>query len=570
MRASDAGADMTTEFTRIEPAPVDPAAEPVMVRTRDGVGLAADLYLPARASRHPTVLVRLPYDKCGRYTFMPQVAPLFTERGYAFVVQDVRGKFRSEGPTVPYVHEAGDGYDTIDWIVAQPWSDGKVGMFGDSYYGFTQWAAVASGHPALRAIVPRVTSVSIGTVRLGTRWDEGVQVLYGADYFAHYWLDRFIYEFEVDWSHRPLAEVFDQAFRAVGARSAAVDELVADARGKSAFDPFRGGHPFDRLRIPVLHAGGWFDNLAPDQMRDYMTLQRRGHPSSPQHLIMDSTDHENYHLDLVPITPERDHDSDDAALARMLPSYVGPALEFFDHYLRGLEGPALPAVRWHHGHVGWQAAVAWPPPGATELRLHLSDGRQATGGPEGGGLSVTPDRAPADATWTHDPDDLVPSTVGDPFAFLHEYPDERDVERRQDVMTFTTDELETPLDLAGPVSATLRVTSTAASTALFAKVLDVFPDGTSRMLQRGQALERDAADGGMARVELGHLGYRVQAGHRLRLHVASSDFPLYLWHPGTTENPWTASSGTPSEQRLRTGGSDGSSLTLWTHRVPDA
>jgi predicted acyl esterase len=559
---------MTVEYTRIEPAPVDPGADQVMVKTRDGVRLATDVYLPPRPGRYPTVLVRLPYDKCGRYTFMPQVAPHFTDRGYAFVVQDVRGKFRSEGPTVPYVHEADDGADSIDWIVSQPWSDGAVGMFGDSYYGFTQWAAVASGHPALRAIVPRVTSVSIGTVRLGTRWDEGVQVLYGADYFAHYWLDPFIYEFEVDWSHRPLAEVFDDAFRVIGARSAAVDELVADAGGKPAFDPFRGGHPFDRLRIPVLHAGGWFDNLAPDQMRDYMALQPRATPTSPQHLLMDSTDHENYHLDLLPITPENDHDSNDAALARMLPSYVGPALEFFDRYLRGAGGPAVPAVRWHHGHVGWQTAEVWPPRGSTELRLHLSDGSRATAGPDGGGLAEAPDRTKADARWSHDPDALVPSTVADPFAFLHEYPDERDVEGREDVLTFTTDELPTPLDLAGAVSAALRVRSTAPSTALFAKVLDVFPDGSSRMLQRGQALVTDTQSGGPTTVELGHLGYRVQAGHRLRLHVASSDFPLYLWHPGTKENPWTATSGRASEQRLRTGGADGSFLSLWTHPVP--
>jgi predicted acyl esterase len=555
---------VTLEFTRIEPAPVDPRADQVQVAARDGVRLATDVFLPDRPGRHPAVLVRLPYDKSGRYTFMSQVAPHFTDRGYALVVQDVRGKFRSEGATAPYVHEVDDGYDTIEWIVGQQWSDGVVGMFGDSYYGFTQWAAVASGHPALRAIVPRVTSMSVGTVRLGTRWDEGIQVLYGADYFAHYWLDRFIYEFDVDWSHRPLAEVFDAAFRAIGSRSAAIDELVADARGKPAFEAFGDRHPFDRLSIPVLHSGGWFDNLAPDQMRDYVAVLPRATASSPQHLIMDSTDHENFHLDLVPITPENDHNENDEALARMLPSYVGPALAFFDRYLLGRDGAAVPSVRWHHGHVGWQTADAWPPPGSSERRLHLVDGGRAGAGPDGGGLAPAPDHGPGHASWTHDPDDLVPSTVTDPFAFLHEYPDERDVEMREDVLTFTTDVLEQPLDLSGPVSAMLGVTSSGPSAAMFGKVLDVFPDGSSRMLQRGQALARDTDGGRPTRLDLGHLGYRVRAGHRLRLHVASSDFPLYLWHPGTSENPWTATSGTANEQRLRTGGSEGSFLSLWT------
>ncbi|HMK91585.1 MAG TPA: CocE/NonD family hydrolase, partial [Thermoleophilia bacterium] len=104
-----------TVVTPVPAAPLDPAAEQVMVPMRDGVRLATDVYLPAApraGGRRPAVLVRLPYDKTGRYTFMPLLAPFVTERGYAFVVQDVRGKFRSEGETVPFVHEVEDGYDT--------------------------------------------------------------------------------------------------------------------------------------------------------------------------------------------------------------------------------------------------------------------------------------------------------------------------------------------------------------------------------------------------------------------------------------------------------------------------
>jgi putative CocE/NonD family hydrolase len=143
-----------------EPVPfgaIDERADQVMVSMRDGVRLATDVYLPEQPDHLPTVLIRLPYDKSGRFSFMPQASRLFNERSYAFVVQDVRGKVRSEGPQEPFVHEVADGWDTLEWISAQPWSNGIVGTFGDSYYGFTQWAAAASGHPALRAIVPRVT-----------------------------------------------------------------------------------------------------------------------------------------------------------------------------------------------------------------------------------------------------------------------------------------------------------------------------------------------------------------------------------------------------------------------------
>ena len=137
--------------------PIDEFAEQVMVPMADGIRLATDVYLPRGgrgADRLPCILVRLPYDKSAPFAFMPRLAAWFTERGYAFVAQDVRGRARSEGETFAFVHEVSDGSATLDWIVDQPWSNGVVGMFGDSYYGWTQWAAVASGHEALEGDRP--------------------------------------------------------------------------------------------------------------------------------------------------------------------------------------------------------------------------------------------------------------------------------------------------------------------------------------------------------------------------------------------------------------------------------
>ena len=172
---------MAVEIESLGPAEVDPRAQQHMVPMRDGVELAIDVYLPDGPGPWPAVLVRLPYDKNGRYCWMPFISRHFTERGYAFLPQDVRGKFRSGGETNAFVHEIDDGYDTIEWITRQPWADGDVGHVGDSYYGFTQWAAVASGHPALRAIVPRVTVADLFD------WLDGVTPLYGAHYMAEFW-----------------------------------------------------------------------------------------------------------------------------------------------------------------------------------------------------------------------------------------------------------------------------------------------------------------------------------------------------------------------------------------------
>jgi uncharacterized protein len=546
-----------TMLETIGPAPVDRRADQVYVPMRDGVRLATDVYLPASAGRVPAVLVRLPYDKCGRYTFMPAVAPFLLDRGYAFIVQDVRGKFRSEGETMAYVHEVADGFDAIEWITQQVWSNGVVGMFGDSYYGWTQWAAVASGHPALRAIVPRVSGAELAAVRVGTAPDRGIPPLYGGLYFAEHWVDQRRYEFDVDWSVRPLATVFDEAFRRIGARSASFDQMVSQAPG---FVPYPTGHPFSQPEVPALHSVGWFDNIAPYSMDDYMTLQSRGR--TLQYLIADSTDHENYRLADVPIRPELDHDASDEALQRLLPHYIGPALDFYDAFLKG-HPSTFPRVRWHQGHGDWHASDSWPPPQARPLRLFLAEAGHATRDVDGGRLTAEMPTVSEPCRWLHRPDDLVPSTVANPFAYLREQPDEREVQSRDDVATFTSEPFDAGLDLAGPLEARLSISSSAPTGHLYAKVCDVAGDGTAHMIVRGQTFVAHADAERPVSIYLGHSGYRLQPGHRLRLHIASSDFPLYLPHPGDAQNPWRFTTGASSEQELRSGGSHAAYLSLY-------
>lgn len=554
---------MSTPFSKVEtfgPSPVDPRAEQHFVRARDGVKLATDVYLAQDTRPKPVILVRLPYDKSGRYTYMPQLAGPINERGFVLVVQDVRGKFRSGGETMPCTSEVADGYDTLEWLSHQSWCDGNVGMFGDSYYGYTQWAAVASGHPALKAIAPGVTSAELALQR--KRLPGSVFPLIQSDYVSHVWVDQNMHDFEVDWTQRPLAGVFDEAFSQIGARSGAFDNVI-----KTWDDPEVSGakwsrHPFDASRIPVLHQVAWFDNVAPLSMRDYQVISSRPDRADLQFLTADSRDHENYHLRDVPIRPESDHGDDDGALSRLIPLYLAPALDFFDWTLRGLERPTdLAQARWHLGHDDWHESSTWPPPEAGEIMLHLS-GSGASETAEGGALAEQPDANRNTVRWVHDPENLVPSQVGDSFAFLREYPDERAVHDRPDVLTFTSEARNQPLDLAGPVLLRARVGSSATSTQLHAKLLDVAPDGSARMITRGQALIEAPSEDDLSEVYMGHTGYRLRPGHRLRIHLACSDFPLFLWLPGTGENPWLATRTEPNQQTLVTGGSVPSHLAL--------
>ncbi len=545
----------------VRPAPIDPAAEQIMVPMRDGARLATDVYLPDGHGRVLAVLVRLPYDKCSRYAYLTHCAPFFTERGYALVVQDVRGKFRSEGETMPFAHEIEDGYDTLEWISRRSWSDGVVGMFGDSYFGFTQWAAVASGHPALKAIVPRVTSADL---RILTEWwGDSVVPLYGADYLAHYWVDPLMYFYEADYSHRPLAEAYDEGFAAIGARSPAFDRMLR-MDGPADFNRYPSIHPFQKLKIPVLHSVGWFDNILPYSMDDHEALLARPDLKDLQYLVADSTDHENYHLREAPVAPGCDHESmGDDALQRMLPVYLGPGLDFFDVFLNG-QGDASSVARatWFLGNDDWRTSARWPPPGMREQRLYLAAAGRASAGPDGGVLTPAPEAATSAARWVHDPDDLVPSTQWDPFAYLLCWSDEGDVQGRDDVLTFTGAPVTEPLDLAGPVTVRLAVRSSAPSMYVHVKLCDVYPDGSAHMLLRGERLVRDPDPERPVEISLSHTGHRLLPGHRLRLAIASSDFPLYLPHPGTDENPWFATRGERNEQTLTTGGGAPSYLSL--------
>ena len=541
---------MAFEFEHVGPAPVSPLATEHMVRMRDGVRLATDVYLPdGLDGTTGAVLVRLPYDKCGDYCFMPRLAPLFTAAGYVFVVQDVRGKFRSEGQDIPFVLEVPDGYDTLEWIVGQHWSNGRVGMFGDSYYGYTQWACVAGGHPALRAICPRVTSADV--IDLPQPGSAEVPQMLMAAYLAEHWVGSDAYDFEIDYTPRPLLEIFEPIWAALGARSPGFDLSYPHPVPLRLFST---EHPFEARPVPTLQIMGWFDNIGSWQWWDHERLRERSHWSPMEYLHIDAVDHEIYHLADTPISEATDHDVNPAALDALLPRYVNPALEFYEVFLRESRPAAsLPKVRWRPAHGDWKSAESWPPPGAVAETLYL--------GPDGG-LSAEAPQAAGQLSWIHDPDDLVPSKVDNPFAFLRQYPDEREYGERADVLAFAGAPVAEPLELAGPIELTAVMRSTGPEMDVFARLLDISPDGAARYVARGQIRVEPAADDKLVTVPLWHAGYLLRPGHSLGLHLFGSDFPEFVPHPGTGENRWLATETRANEQTIRLGGEEPARLTV--------
>lgn len=551
---------MNLPIERIGPAPRSPLAQEHMVPMRDGIRLATDVYLPADTpGPGPTILTRLPYDKTGDYTFMPVVAQYFLRFGYRVVVQDVRGKFRSEGETLLFVNEADDGYDTIDWIVGQPWSDGVVGMWGDSYYGFTQWAAVSSGHRALRAIVPRVTGTRLGQLAEqipGTHTRE-VEMAVHRMYPLTFFHDHDIVHWTMDWSRLPYNDSVEKFFDAVGSRSASYDLWYPHPVHLRRFPD---GSPFDARPVPVLMTIGWWDNCAPWQWSDHAEIRRRPRWALNEYLLVEAIDHENNsHFEQPWLRESGERTTHE--LLEMLPRYLDPAVEFFDVFLRDLGRPGdIPRVRWQLANTepGFRTGEQWPPAGAGSTVLHLA----------GNALVTTPPAEAATVSWKHDPTDPVPSPAPDAFSYLAYRPDESTLAQRPDVLSFDAAPVDEPLDLVGPVALRVAVRSDGPEADLFARLTDVSPDGSAHLVARGQLTVLAPGYDDEVCIDMGQVGYRLSPGHALRLTVASSDAPEFVPYWGLGSNRWAQSSTAINNQSIVLGGAGGARLELLVSKEP--
>ena len=498
-----------------------PVHSDVMVRARDGIGLATDVYLPDGPGPFPTVLTRLPYGKTEPYCSMPVIADLWNRRGYAAVVQDVRGKWGSEGVFEPNLahNEISDGYDTIDWIAKQPWSNGRVGMWGESYFGFTTWAGAVSRHPALVAIAPGDITVNRykGTFRGGALQLNTVGV-WAIELMARQYQDVS----KLDTWHLPLADLANAA----GVPSSYFDAIIANPHMSDFWAARSLLSAYETVTIPVLHWGGWYDCYLGPLVEDWRVFRKRNAGKEINHLFIGPWDHEG--------TPDTTH------RAGLMP--VPPTTEdhrwttyaaFFDRYLGEVDssfGNAGPVHYFMLGSNEWRNATAWPPADARSVRLYL---RRA------GVLSSAAPQAEQADHYAYDPANPVAWTTAiNCWSFAEGMGDRQAIERRSDVLSYTTEALRTAVEIAGPLKARLWVTSSAPSTDFVAALCDVYPDGKVNLIQDG--ILRTVAEPAfrpntpaLVEIDLWSTAYRVAPGHRLRVEITSSDFNRYDRNPNT-------------------------------------
>jgi len=524
--------------------PSTPGAQPVpiheknvAVRMRDGVVLRADVLRPLGDERHPTLLYRTPYGKDpaidGYTTFAHAV-----ERGYAVVVQDVRGRYASDGEFRPYEHDGRDGYDTIEWAAAQPWSNGDVGTFGLSYPGAVQWLAAVEAPPHLKAMVPAMTfSTSRNFFYSWGVWDMS-------------WIDWIWFNIAPDVrakkklggpkSSRDAREAWKESGAAMQT-TLPLDQLDALRDVAPYYFDWLHHPPEDRFwdfaelrtkygrtRAAVLNLSGWYDdNYGPEgATTNFVGLResRRGSPLRSR-LVIGPWVHG---VDATAETKSGERDFGAAAAI----DYDDLVLNWMDEHLRGKPLPAAKPVRYFvMGENRWREDDVWPP-AATSTAYYLMPHEGRTGSL----TSSAPGSAAPPSDFVSDPLNPVRNMYGHSGA--HDY---RSIAQRDDVLTFDSDALARDTEVTGPIKANIYLSCDCRDTDLWVRLLDVAPDGTAfNLMSPGldvlRASYRDPArgrqllePGRIYALQLDHLvtSNAFLKGHRIRAQISTTFFPNF-------------------------------------------
>ncbi|MBM4188371.1 MAG: CocE/NonD family hydrolase [Gemmatimonadetes bacterium] len=539
----------------------------LMIPMRDGTRLAADLYRPTGAGdRLPVVLIRTPYNKSGVF-YVTEPARFFAGQGFLVAAQDLRGKFRSEGEFVVQLDDAEDGYDTIDWIAKQPWSNGRVGTYGCSYMGEVQLLAAKMRHPNHTAMIPQSSTGVMGYAGgFHTNWGTyeggtvGLSPLFG-------WMggagskvkgraaDLSKIDFSSMLKSLPIATMAERA----GHPPSDFRDFVTHPPADPYWDAKRYLRDDDRFDIPALHVNSWFD-VTPEQTMYLVGLMERNGVSARarnnQFVVMSPTAHCQSEYAPAP-TKVGDREFGDARLG-----YFELYRDWFDHWLKGIDNDVTnrPKVQYYlMGANEWRTAPRWPVPGMTPVPYYLSSTRGALTSRGDGQLLRRRSPAAGRDQFSYDPDDPMPARGGtvcctgnpkdEPGAF-----DQSDLETRPDVLVYTTPRLERPLTIAGTVKTVLYISSSAKDTDFAAKLLEVDSAGRSWNVASGilrvryrESMARPVlmTPGRVYRIEvsLKATAHQFAPGNRVRLWVTSSEFPLHDRNLNTggdnvTETTW--------------------------------
>ncbi len=538
---------------------------------RDGVVLRADVYRPATDQKVPVILMRTQYGKDAAQVQPSrfQTPDWYASHCYIVVVQDIRGQGASNGIFYEYAHDRDDGYDTVEWAARLPGSNGRVGMYGSSYVGATQWLASTAAPPSLKAIVPSNTA---SDYYQGWTYEDGAFRLA----FIEPWMDETIARTAAinrqdGASEAALTEATHQMARWMGftpydrvpvfgpddpARAPYFFDALKHPTDDAYWRAFSIERRWDKVAVPVLAFDGWYDAFLDGALRNFNGVQAHGATAearTDQRIVIGPWEHIGWGRPDSVVSP-RLHD-----LGEVADSPVNElTLMWFDHFLKGEDNGVATGPRVDYfvmGESRWHRAAAWPVPGTVSETWRLaSDGHAASvmgdGRLEGPGTPAPGAVAAGQASdaYVYDPANPVPSLGGHSCCSWTSGPqgqfDQSGLEQRADILVYSSAVLTQPLEVVGPITVVLYARSTAPDTDFTAKLVDVFPDGRAINLANGiqrasyrQSLTQPTpiVPGQVYRYEI-HVwptANLFKAGHRLRLEISSSDYPQFDPNPNT-------------------------------------
>jgi putative CocE/NonD family hydrolase len=500
----------------------------VRVKMRDGVELSADLYKPNSPGRYPVILSRTPYNKNGKNTL--NQGRFFSSSGYVYVAMDVRGRGDSDGKFIPYRNDGVDGYDAIEWCAQQDWSTGKVGTIGASYLGRIQWLTAVQRPPHLAAMI-----ILVSPSDPYVEWPTGVPIPMDISWH-HFTAGHVAQNMDaVDWSrihwHLPL-KTMDEA---AGRPSPYWKEMFEHQPSDSWWEPLRYQDKYDRVRVPILHVSGWYDDEQVGTPLNFIGMTTKGPTEEIRH---------NQKLLMGP-WPHRVNSTSRLGDVDFGPTAVidleGYEQRWFDHWLKGMDNGTMkePPVRiFIMGENTWRNENEWPMARTKWTKYYLHSNGRANSLYGNGTLSTAnPSDEPTDS-FTYDPARPVPFITEPSFAQIGGPDDYRPVEQRDDVLVYTSEPLEEDTEVCGPVRVQLYASSTARDTDFMAMLLDVWPDGFAQRLTDGmvRARFRDGMDKPSLIEPSRVYSYSIDCwntcqtfkrGHRIRVQISSSAFPKY-------------------------------------------
>jgi putative CocE/NonD family hydrolase len=553
------------------------------MKTRDGTVLRADVYRPVQEAKVPAILLRTPYNKSSMRvatatlgSIRPTVA---ASNGIAFVIQDLRGRYSSDGEYSPAADTEGlDGYDAIEWIANEPWCTGRVATIGGSNSSLVQWAAGQLRPPSLRAMVPersggnasgmfgamQLDSTMIGWAAMQALDHVQKQVAEGAatseDLAA---VLAAFHDPQTAARHLPLNDLpfFSQ-----------IEGLPSFAELAALFIRSTATYDVSRVEVPILATSGWYD-LLPGDLSDLFVEFRRSAGSSAaregSRIVLGPWPH----IFQSAWAGERFFGNHASAEGVDLP---GLTMRFMSKWLRDDDVDLPVATYFAMGSNEWREADEWPPPGTEARELYLASGGSANSLHGDGKLEWAPSAGEQVDRFDYDPLDPVPSFGGRYLDIGGSIPgafDQRRVEERPDVLVYTAAALDSPLEIAGSVALRFYVSSSACDTDFVAKICDVDPSGLSHNIADGflRCRWREGADktvllepGKMNELtlDLGAVAHVFLPGHRIRLQVTSSAFPAWDRNMNTGNPLGSDASGVVATQIVHHGASSPSALIL--------